>query len=211
MSATSDTNVARATRGEILAWATYDWANSAYSTVSITVLVTYLMYVVDRAVKEGAGAIAWGWGLGVTMFFAAVASPLLGAMADARCTKRWWLAGTALTGAGPGVGGGHAPGDHLGEGARHAIFRRRVAARVGATRVRRSRGHAPQPAPLQNARDVSARLPGLQRWRANRHQPGQCVRQGCAEHGGQRARRRGAHDPVRGLTRCDADGLGRRP
>jgi UMF1 family MFS transporter len=112
MSATSDTNVARATRGEILAWATYDWANSAYSTVSITVLVTYLMYVVDRAVKEGAGAIAWGWGLGVTMFFAAVASPILGAMADARCTKRWWLAGTALTGAGASCAMFFATPDH---------------------------------------------------------------------------------------------------
>ena len=79
----------------MLLFALYDWANSAYSTLSITVLVTYL----QSAVLPGpAGEIAWGWGVGCTMFVAALLSPILGAMADASANKRTWLTGTTLTG-----------------------------------------------------------------------------------------------------------------
>ncbi len=50
-------------RREIIAWCMYDWANSAYSTIYITVLVLYL----QGAVLPGdAGLTAWGWGIGVT-------------------------------------------------------------------------------------------------------------------------------------------------
>ncbi|OHB75114.1 MAG: hypothetical protein A2W31_16190 [Planctomycetes bacterium RBG_16_64_10] len=81
----------------------YDWANSAYSTLQITVLVKYLITTVDRVVPDRvvpeAGALVWGWGIGLTMCVAAVLSPMVGALADAHCNKRQWLAGTALTGA----------------------------------------------------------------------------------------------------------------
>jgi UMF1 family MFS transporter len=81
---------------EVLAWALYDWANSAYSTISITVLVSY----VKRDVLPGkAGILLLGAGLGVTTFVCALASPVLGAVADAEAGKRRWLAITALTGA----------------------------------------------------------------------------------------------------------------
>ncbi|MEX0714002.1 MAG: MFS transporter [Pirellulales bacterium] len=90
------TNDLRGSRREIFAWAMYDWANSAYSTISITVLAVY----VKTDVLPGKGGILLlGPGLGVTMFVAALLSPILGAVADAHASKRRWLAGTALTGA----------------------------------------------------------------------------------------------------------------
>jgi MFS transporter, UMF1 family len=84
-----------ASRREIFAWCLYDWANSAYSTISITVLVTYL-----KSVWVGdSGNRAWGWSIGVSALVVAVLSPVLGAWADARAAKRWFLAVTALAGA----------------------------------------------------------------------------------------------------------------
>jgi UMF1 family MFS transporter len=84
-------------RGEIIAWCLYDWANSAYSTIYITVLVLYL----QGAVLPGdAGLTAWGWGIGITTLFSAILSPILGAIADAHANKRGFLFATTLLGAG---------------------------------------------------------------------------------------------------------------
>jgi UMF1 family MFS transporter len=74
----------------------YDWANSAYSTISITVLASFVLHDVLPG-KPGQWLL--GAGLGGTMFVAALLSPILGAVADAHASKRHWLAGTALTGA----------------------------------------------------------------------------------------------------------------
>jgi len=94
------------TRAEIIAWALCDWANSAYSTLSITLLVFYLEDIVlpkDKALHilgaEINGTRVWGWGLGCSMLCAAWLSPVLGAMADARANKWKWLIGTSLPGA----------------------------------------------------------------------------------------------------------------
>ncbi len=85
-----------ATRKEVFAWGLYDWANSAYSALSITILVFYIKSVVFPG---PVGNLVWGYGIGLSMFLAALLSPILGALADARATKRLWLAGTALPGA----------------------------------------------------------------------------------------------------------------
>ena len=84
-------------RGEIVAWCMYDWANSAYSTIYITVLVGYM----TRAVlPDERGVRAYGWGIGITMLVAAFLSPILGAIADAHASKRKWLFLTTAMGAG---------------------------------------------------------------------------------------------------------------
>ncbi|MBN2291121.1 MAG: MFS transporter [Pirellulales bacterium] len=84
-------------RTEIFAWAMYDWANSAYSTISITILMGYIVNIV---VPGKLGTVVWAWGIGVSMLVAAVLSPIVGAVADANRSKRRWLAFTALSGSG---------------------------------------------------------------------------------------------------------------
>ncbi len=85
-------------RREIVAWCMYDWANSAYSTIQITVLVDYLVNRID--LPDKLGALVYGWGIGVTMIVTAFLSPVLGAIADAHASKRKWLAGATLVAAG---------------------------------------------------------------------------------------------------------------
>ncbi len=80
----------------IVAWALCDWANSAYSTLLITIVVAYLQQVV---LPGEWGIRAYGWGLGISMFLAACLSPILGAMADAHGNKRTWLLTMSFAGA----------------------------------------------------------------------------------------------------------------
>jgi UMF1 family MFS transporter len=106
------------TRREIWAWAAYDWANSAYTSLSITVLVYFVSLAaageqthvaqqvaqwtaaVGRPIAaKDVGAVAWSWGIALSMLVAALLSPVVGAMADARAAKRAWLTATALSGA----------------------------------------------------------------------------------------------------------------
>jgi MFS transporter, UMF1 family len=82
-------------RREIAAWAMYDWANSAYSTLLITTLNGYLLNVVF----PNNGPLVDAWGIALSMFVAAILSPILGALADARANKRLWFRATALGGA----------------------------------------------------------------------------------------------------------------
>ncbi len=86
----------RARPGEVFAWAMYDWANSAYSALSITILVYYIKAFV---VPGNWGSVVWAWGISLSMLVAALLSPILGAIADANSSKRKWLAATALPGA----------------------------------------------------------------------------------------------------------------
>ncbi|HLA84619.1 MAG TPA: MFS transporter [Thermoguttaceae bacterium] len=90
-----DENPRRATRTEVFAWALYDWAESAYSTLSITILLLYIQLISP----PNWGPVVWAWGISLSMLVAAVLSPIIGAMADARRNKRTWLAATALGGA----------------------------------------------------------------------------------------------------------------
>jgi UMF1 family MFS transporter len=88
-------------RTEILAWATYDWANSAYSTLLITVVLHYIQQVALPGNVRG--PIVFAGSIAVSMFLVAVLSPIVGALADANRSKRRWLAATALPGAGAAI------------------------------------------------------------------------------------------------------------
>ena len=85
------------TKREIFAWAMYDWANSAYSTLYITVLVGYLQHV---DLSDEHRTRAYGWVISFTNLLVAILSPVLGAVADLHASKRRWLGCTALVGAG---------------------------------------------------------------------------------------------------------------
>jgi MFS transporter, UMF1 family len=74
----------------------YDWANSAYSTLLITVV---LYYIQNDVFPGDFGPVAFAWGICAGMLLAAVLSPIVGAVADANRSKRTWLAGTATCGA----------------------------------------------------------------------------------------------------------------
>lgn len=90
----------------------YDWANSAYTTLIITVLIAYIQRVVFPAEQWGTtGPVVWAWGIAASMLLGALLSPILGAIADAQNNKRRWLAITALTGSAASILLGITPPD----------------------------------------------------------------------------------------------------
>ena len=92
-------------RGEVIAWAMYDWANSAYSTLSITIVVVYFSKILFPETDWGtlSGAM-FAYALGGATLLAGVCSPVIGALADARHSKGVWLRTTALLGAALSLG-----------------------------------------------------------------------------------------------------------
>jgi UMF1 family MFS transporter len=78
----------------------YDFANSAFSTLIITVAysVYFVQVVAGHLAERGAGAAErlWFWGYAGSMLVAAILSPALGATADARAAKRPFLIGATL-------------------------------------------------------------------------------------------------------------------
>lgn len=75
-------------RREIGAWCFFDFANSAYTTIIIT--VAYSIYFTQVVAKEG-GEQFWGWGYSLSMLLIAVISPILGAVSDFSGTKKRFL------------------------------------------------------------------------------------------------------------------------
>ncbi len=86
--ASSDTSERLATRGQIVSWTFFDFANTAYSVIVVTVI--YNRYFTNHV----ASGQRWLWGLAVSisMICAAALSPPLGAIADfSRGRKRFLL------------------------------------------------------------------------------------------------------------------------
>ncbi|HEX8297558.1 MAG TPA: MFS transporter, partial [Rubricoccaceae bacterium] len=83
----------------VWAWALYDFANSAFTTLIVTfVYATYftkgLVLGADGLPDEIAGSALWSRGVGLTAFLVAVLSPFLGAVADRTGTRRSFLMAT---------------------------------------------------------------------------------------------------------------------
>lgn len=79
----------------------YDFANSSFTTLIVTVAYSvYFVQVVaghlDQPGQGGAAERVWFWGYAVSMLVAAVLSPPLGAIADARAAKWPLLLGSTL-------------------------------------------------------------------------------------------------------------------
>lgn len=86
-----------ASRGALLAWCLYDWANSAFSAVIVTfVFATYFTRAVAPTIELGTAW--WGYTLSLAGLAVALFSPFLGAVADQGGRRKPWLfAFTALS------------------------------------------------------------------------------------------------------------------
>ncbi len=74
---------------EIWAWAFFDFANSSYTTVIITVV--YSVYFTKVVAVGHVGEQLWGWGYSASMLVIALALPFLGAVADFAGAKKRFL------------------------------------------------------------------------------------------------------------------------
>jgi UMF1 family MFS transporter len=84
-------------RKEILAWCSYDFANSSFTTVIITAF--YVLYFKNVVFGEasGLGDLWWGISISLSMIVVALSSPVLGAIADfSGAKKRFLMAYSAL-------------------------------------------------------------------------------------------------------------------
>ena len=80
---------------EIFGWCCFDFANSAFTTIIITVVyAVYFMEVV--AAKDPRAAGWWGTTLALSQVVVIVVSPLIGAVADVTARKKQFLMATAL-------------------------------------------------------------------------------------------------------------------
>lgn len=82
-------------RREIAGWAMYDFANSGYTTVVITAVYN-AYFVAAIAPDPASGTLLWTLLLGLSNLLAMGLMPLLGAHADARGSKKRWLAVATL-------------------------------------------------------------------------------------------------------------------
>ena len=86
-------------RREIFAWTLYDFANTAFSVIVVTVVyaVYFKKYIVGDlkldflGLNRNPGDLLWGFGGALSMFLVAVSSPVLGAIADYSSRKKRFL------------------------------------------------------------------------------------------------------------------------
>ncbi len=74
----------------IFSWCLYDWANSAFSTVIGTFVIS--VYFARSIYGDAtAGASAWGYAIGISGLVVAILSPFLGAIADHAGRRKPWI------------------------------------------------------------------------------------------------------------------------
>jgi len=82
-------------RREIFGWCCYDFANSAFTTIIITVVFApWFLNVIAKGDERGPGW--WGTALAISQIIVILISPLIGAIADVTARKKLYLMGTAL-------------------------------------------------------------------------------------------------------------------
>ncbi|MEE8575334.1 MAG: MFS transporter [Thermodesulfobacteriota bacterium] len=78
-----------ATTKEKFAWCLYDFANSSYTTIIVSIV--YSVYFKEVVAADTNGTRLWTWGYSGSMLIVAVISPLLGAIADFARLKKFFL------------------------------------------------------------------------------------------------------------------------
>ena len=81
----------------IFGWLMYDFANSSFTTIIVTVV--YSKYFVQTVVNEKEyGTALWGRAIAISMFLVAISAPIFGAVADfSRAKKKFLFYNTYLT------------------------------------------------------------------------------------------------------------------
>ena len=76
-----------------MAWASYDWANSAFTTIVVTFLYAeYFRRSLVPDVPGGTpGSSIWAWAVSTSAVLVAALSPIVGAMADRGGRRRFYL------------------------------------------------------------------------------------------------------------------------
>jgi UMF1 family MFS transporter len=90
----ADTSVAPVRPREIVAWAMFDFANSSYTTIIVT--VGFAIYFTKLVAPGGRADALWGRGILISNLLVMLIAPLLGAMADDLGRKKLFLFGTYL-------------------------------------------------------------------------------------------------------------------
>jgi UMF1 family MFS transporter len=88
-------NVPRVPAYRIVAWCTYDWANSGYPTVIMSYV--FAAYFAKSVAPDGVtGASQWAYAISLSGLAIAVASPVLGAIADVAGRRKPWVGAFTL-------------------------------------------------------------------------------------------------------------------
>ncbi len=85
-----------ASRAEIFGWAMFDFANSSYTTVVVTVVyaTVFPRLIVGDGPDFALGNLLWSVALSISYLLTAISVPLLGAIMDASGQKKAFLAGS---------------------------------------------------------------------------------------------------------------------
>jgi UMF1 family MFS transporter len=95
-----------------LAWILLDWAASAFSTILITLVVTYVEKIVFANKAWGvAGGVVWAWIIAATMLASAIVAPWLSAWADRAHAHQRALLAAVFVGSGACLALAAAPPD----------------------------------------------------------------------------------------------------
>jgi UMF1 family MFS transporter len=86
-------------RPELRAWAFYDWANSVFMTTGLLIFPVYFSDVACAGSPPAVATARYSLATTISMLLVAVASPILGAIADYRAMKKKLLAFFMLMGA----------------------------------------------------------------------------------------------------------------
>ncbi|MYF63337.1 MAG: MFS transporter, partial [Rhodothermaceae bacterium] len=82
-------------RKTIWSWALYDFANSSFTTLTVTfIYATY--FTLGIAENETEGTRQWSTAIAITAFVVAVLSPYLGALADRGGLRKHFLATSTI-------------------------------------------------------------------------------------------------------------------
>ncbi len=91
-------DIPRASRKELFGWAMFDFANSSYTTVIITVVfcIIFPRLIVGDAPEFRLGNLLWSSALSISYLIVLLTAPVLGAMMDYTGSKKKFLFGSCL-------------------------------------------------------------------------------------------------------------------